>query len=140
MIRKHELCKIAIVSVATILMLVNLVSVLGEQIPENTTIIWENVTDICQGVPLSYGNQLNASAFNSTGATSVAGTYYYNPDVGTVLSAGQNQPLHVTFEPGNLTNYNNSSKTVYINVTQCPKKHGFFHQNEYSTFLPFQWG
>jgi hypothetical protein len=85
--------------------------------------------------------QLDASAFNSTGATSVAGTYHYNPNVGTVLSAGQNQPLHVTFEPGNPTKYNNnSSKTVYINVIQYPEKHGFFHQTEYSTFLPFQWG
>jgi len=139
MISKHELCKIAIVSVATILMLVNLVSVLGEQIPENTTIIWENATDICQGIPLSY-NQLDASASNSTGATPVAGIYHYTPNVGTVLNAGQNQPLNVTFEPGNLTIYNKSSKTVYINVSQCPKKHGFFHQTEYSTFLPFQWG
>ncbi len=139
MISKHELCKIAIVSVATILMLVNLVSVLGEQIPENTTIIWENATDICQGIPLSY-NQLDASASNSTGAKPVAGIYHYTPNVGTVLNAGQNQPLNVTFEPGNLTIYNKSSKTVYINVSQCPKKHGFFHQTEYSTFLPFQWG
>lgn len=139
MISKHELCKIAIVSVATILMIVNLVSVLGAQIPENTTIIWENATDICQGIPLSY-DQLDASAFNSTGATSVAGTYHYNPNVSTILSAGQNQSLHVTFEPGDLTKYNSSSKTVYINVIQCPEKHGFFHQTEYSTFLPFQWG
>ena len=54
MISKHELCKLAIVSVATILILMNSVSVLGEQIPENTTIIWENPTDICHGMPLSY--------------------------------------------------------------------------------------
>jgi hypothetical protein len=139
MISKHELCKIAIVSVATILMLVNLVSVLGQQISENDTITWENTTDICQGIPLSY-NQLDASASNSTGATPVAGIYHYTPNVGTVLNAGQNQPLNVTFEPGNLTKYNKSSKTIYINVSQCPEKHGFFHQTEYSTFLPFQWG
>ena len=140
MISKHELCKLAIVSVATILILMNSVSVLGEQIPENTTIIWENPTDICHGMPLSL-TQLDASAFNSTsGAISVPGTFHYDPDVGTVLREGQNQPLHVTFVPGDSTKYTTASKTVHINVNECPEKHGFFHQTEYSTFLPFQWG
>ena len=140
MISKHELYKIAIVSAATILMIVNVVAQVSDPTTkENTTIIWENATDICQGIPLSY-NQLDASASNSTGATPVAGIYHYTPNVGTVLNAGQNQPLNVTFEPGNLTKYNKSSKTIYINVSQCPEKHGFFHQTEYSTFLPFQWG
>jgi hypothetical protein len=140
MISKHELCKIAIVSVATILMLVNLVSVLGQQISENDTITWENATDICQGIPLSYGNQLNASASDSVSGAAVPGTFYYNPEVGTVLSAGQNQPLKVTFVPANTTKYSTLTKTVHINVNECPEKHGFFHQTEYSTFLPFQWG
>jgi len=141
MISKHELFKIAIVSTSTILIIVNLVGIVLSAVedPQNTTVEWQNATDICQGIPLTYGEQLNAVGVNLSG-TIVPGTYYYNPDVGTVLSAGQHQPLNVTFVPGNLTAYNNSSKTVYINVNQCPEEHGFFHQTEYSTFLPFQWG
>ena len=144
MISKHELYKIAIVSAAMILMIVNVVVQADDQITkENTTIIWENATDICQGTPLSY-DQLDAVAINSTFKTGsgVPGTYYYDPGVGTVLRAGQHQPLTVNFVPSAQAAVfnNNSTKTVYINVSQCPKKHGFFHQTEYSTFLPFQWG
>jgi hypothetical protein len=97
------------------------------------TITWNNPADICQRMPLSY-DQLDAAA------SPAAGTFYYNPDVGTVLSEGQHKPLNVTFVPVDSTNYTKASKTVYINVNQCPEKHGFFHQTEYSTFLPFQWG
>jgi len=136
MISKHELYKIAIVSAATILMIVSIVSA-DDPTVENTTITWENATDICQGTPLSY-DQLDAKAYNNTGVTPVAGTYYYTPNVGTVLNEGQHQ-LNVNFVPAT-TKYANSSKTVYINVIRCPEKEGFFHQNEYSTYLPFQWG
>jgi hypothetical protein len=139
MVSKRELYKIAIVSAATIFMIVNIVNAENHPV-ENTTIIWENATDICQGTPLSY-EQLDARAVNATNTLTVlAGTFYYNPNVGTVLSEGQHQPLNVTFVPVDSQTYNNSTKTVYINVTQCPKKPGFFHQTEYSTFLPFQWG
>ena len=97
------------------------------------TIIWENATNICQGIPLSY-DQLYAFATNSTIHTSpgVPGTFYYNPNVGTVLSAGQHQPLNVTFIPSEqAAGYNTkASKTVYINVTQCPEKPGFFHESK----------
>ncbi len=108
--------------------------------PSTPTIIWDNPTDICHGMPLRYGNQLNASATNPTSGDVLPGTFYYNPDVGTVLKEGQNQSLDVTFVPGDSTNYTTASKTVHINVNECPEKHGFFHQTEYSTFLPFQWG
>jgi hypothetical protein len=139
MVSKRELYKIAIVSAATIFMIVNIVNAENQPV-ENTTIIWENATDICQGTPLSY-DQLDASAVNATNhSTVLAGTFYYQPNVGTVLSEGQHQPLNVTFIPVDSTTYNNSTKTVYINVIECPEKHGFFHQTEYSTFLPFQWG
>ena len=142
MISKHELYKIAIVSAATILMIVNVVAQAADP-KENTTIIWENATDICQGIPLSY-DQLDAFATNSTFKTApgVPGTFYYDPGVGTVLSAGQHQPLTVTFVPSVKAAVfnNNSTKTVYINVNECPEKPGFFHETEYSTYLPFQWG
>jgi hypothetical protein len=104
------------------------------------TITCDNPTDICHGMPLRYGNQLNASATNPTSGAVLPGTFYYNPDVGTVLREGQNQSLNVTFVPGDSTNYTPASKTVHINVNECPEKHGFFHQTEYSTFFPFQWG
>lgn len=142
MISKHELYKIAIVSAAMILMIVNVVVQADDQITkENTTIIWENATDICQGTPLSY-DQLDAVAINSTFKTGsgVPGTYYYDQNVGTVSSENQHQPLHVTFVPSDTANYTTASKTVYINVIRCPEKHEFYHESEYSTWLPFQWG
>jgi len=139
MVSKRELYKIAIASAAMIFMIVNIVNAVDDQTVENTTIIWENATDICQGIPLSY-DQLDASAVNATTSTALAGTFYYHPNVGTVLSEGQHQPLHVTFVPGDKVVGAEESKTVYINVIKCPEKPGFFHQTEYSTFLPFQWG
>jgi hypothetical protein len=71
-------------------------------------ITWNNPADITYGTALS-GTQLNAS-------TPVAGTFNYTPSGGTVLSAGNNQTLSVTFTPTDTTNYNNSSKSVTINV------------------------
>jgi hypothetical protein len=153
MISKHELCKIAIVSAATILMIVSLISAVDSQtenVTENTTIVWmenatgENTPTICQGTPLSY-DQLDAKVIISKSGEPMStatggGTFYYDPNVGTVLNEGQNQPLTVRYVPANLNLYNPSSKTVHINVIKCPKEHGFFHQTEYSTYLPFQWG
>ena len=140
MVSKRELYKIAIVSAATIFMIVNIVNAQNGQPVENTTIIWENATDICQGTPLSF-DQLDASAVNATNpSTILPGTFYYHPNVGTVLSEGQHQPLHVTFVPAANVVGAEESKTVYINVNKCPEKPEFFHQTEYSTFLPFQWG
>ena len=103
-------------------------------------IIWDNPTDICRGMPLRYGDQLNASAADQTSGAIIPGTFNYDPSVGTVLREGQHQPLKVTFVPGDSTKYATATKTVHINVNECPEKHGFFHQTEYSTFLPFQWG
>ena len=110
-------------------------------IPVTPTITWNNPADICQGTPLSY-DQLDAFATNLTFTTApgVPGTYHYDPGVGTILSAGQHQPLSVTFVPSEkAAEYNTqATKTVYINVNECPEKHGFFHETEYSTYLPFQ--
>ena len=141
MISKHELHKIAIASTAMILMLVSIISSVDALTLENVTINWENATDICQGTPLSY-DQLDAWANNATVTTrpGLAGTFYYNPDVGTVLSEGQHQPLHVTFVPSASTINANASKTVYINVIGCKERHGFPHESEYGTFLPLSWG
>jgi hypothetical protein len=144
MISKHELYKIAIASTAMILMLAGIVSSVDALTLENVTINWENATDICQGTPLSY-DQLDAWASSSTPASftirpGVTGTFFYNPDVGTVLREGQHQPLNVTFVPSASTIYANASKTVYINVIGCEERHGFPHVSEYGTFLPLNWG
>jgi hypothetical protein len=83
-------------------------------------------------------DQLDASALNAAGAA-VPGIFY-NPDIRTVLNAGQQLPLSIYFAPADALNYANVSKTVYINVNQCPEKHGFNCESEYSTFLPLNWG
>jgi len=78
-------------------------------IEKNTpTISWENPSDINVGTPLSAA-QLNAT-------TTVAGSFAYSPAIGSVLPAGNNQPLSVTFTPTNSTNYNTVVKQAFVNV------------------------
>ena len=77
------------------------------------TITWSNPANITYGTPLD-STQLDATSPES-------GTFAYNPDTGTVLSAGPNQTLSTTFTPtGNdAVNYTTAKDTVYINVTQA---------------------
>ncbi len=72
-------------------------------------ITWTNPAAITYGTALS-ATQLNATA-------SVPGTFAYNPVTGTVLNAGNNQNLSVTFTPTDTTDYTTATKTVQINVT-----------------------
>jgi PKD repeat protein len=74
------------------------------------TITWSNPSSITYGTALT-GTQLNAAA-------SVPGTFAYNPASGTILSAG-NQSLGCTFTPTDTTNYNTTSKTVYLTVNKA---------------------
>lgn len=77
-------------------------------------ISWSNPSAITYGTALS-GTQLNAAA--SYNGASVAGTYSYNPNLGTVLGAGNNQTLSVTFTPTDTNTYDiPAAKTVQINV------------------------
>ena len=76
------------------------------------TITWANSADITYGTALG-GTQLNATA-------SVAGSFIYTPSAGTVLDAGDAQNLSVDFTPTDTANYNNTSKTVKINVNPKP--------------------
>ncbi|MBN8577717.1 MAG: gliding motility-associated C-terminal domain-containing protein [Cytophagales bacterium] len=62
------------------------------------TITWNNPAAITYGTALS-ATQLNAS-------TPVAGTFVYTPTIGTVLNAGPNQILSVSFTPTDAANYN----------------------------------
>src|SRR6185436_16974799 len=75
------------------------------------TIAWANPADISYGTALT-GTQLNASV------SGVTGTFTYSPIIGTVLNAGSNQTLSVTFTPADTTNYATATKTVTINVTK----------------------
>jgi len=79
-------------------------------IKADPVIIWPNPADITYGIPLS-ATQLNAS-------TTILGTWTYSPIIGTVLNAGLNQNLSVTFTPNDISNYNVAYKTVQINVTK----------------------
>jgi hypothetical protein len=81
-----------------------------------TTVNWNNPADISAGTPLS-ATQLNATAnSNAAGSPAVAGTFAYSPAAGTVLAAGNNQLLSVTFTPTDPLAGNVASKTVSINV------------------------
>jgi hypothetical protein len=71
---------------------------------------WENPDDIVYGTGLG-AEQLDATA-------DLEGTFSYNPDVGTILSAGLSQKLTVTFIPGN-SNYSIQKDSAYINVSKA---------------------
>ncbi|HEX8169022.1 MAG TPA: MBG domain-containing protein [Thermoanaerobaculia bacterium] len=72
-------------------------------------ITWSDPADIVYGTPLG-ATQLNAGA-------NVAGTFTYAPPAGTVLDAGNDQPLTANFAPNDSANYNSvSGTTVHIDV------------------------
>ena len=85
-------------------------------------ITWGSPADIVYGTALS-GTQLNATA-------SVPGTFDYTPATGTVLKAGNSQPLSVNFTPEDTANYNNASKNVTIDVTPKPVTPGITADNK----------
>ncbi len=75
------------------------------------TITWTSPASITYGTALGSA-QLDASA-------SVDGKYAYTPAAGTVLGAGKNQNLSVTFTPTDATDYTNASATTTLTVTQA---------------------
>jgi sugar lactone lactonase YvrE len=76
------------------------------------TITWATPAAITYGTALGT-TQLNASS------GSVAGSFVYSPASGTVLGAGANQTLSVTFNPTDTTNYASTSITTTIEVVQA---------------------
>ena len=72
---------------------------------------WDNPADIIYGTALS-ATQLNATA-------NVPGSFNYAPASGAVLEPGNTQSVTVTFTPTDVTNYNNASKSVTINVLKA---------------------
>lgn len=72
---------------------------------------WSIPADITYGAYLS-DTQLNASA-------STTGTFSYSPSIGTLLNAGSNQVLSVTFTPADPTMYESAVASVQINVNKA---------------------
>jgi hypothetical protein len=68
-------------------------------------------TALTQGAPGS-GAQLDATA-------NVPGTFVYSPPAGTILSAGNNQKLYVTFTPSDTTDYTGASGSSIVNITKA---------------------
>jgi len=86
----------------------------GQAYPKLT---WPNPADITYGTGLN-GTQLNATAaYNST---NVPGTFTYSPPPGTLLPAGSNQLLTVTFTPADTADFLPTSTNVTINVKNPP--------------------
>ncbi|HEV2394893.1 MAG TPA: MBG domain-containing protein [Verrucomicrobiae bacterium] len=79
-------------------------------------ITWANPADITYGTALS-ASQLNAVTNPATSA--VAGTFTYNPPLGTVLKSGNGQVLTATFTPSDPAQ-TTASKQVTINVLKAP--------------------
>ena len=78
---------------------------------------WANPADLLYGTPLSAA-QLDATA--AFDGTAVAGTFAYSPAVGTVLNAGLNQTLAVSFIPTDTADFNPATASVLINVLPAP--------------------
>ena len=75
-------------------------------------ITWANPADIVYGTPLG-STQLDATS-------SVPGTFIYTPAAGTILNAGADQSLSVTFTPTDTTDYTSATDTIQVNVKYAP--------------------
>jgi hypothetical protein len=75
------------------------------------TITWANPTDI------TYGTALGALQLDAT--ASVPGTFTYTSALGTVLDAGNDQTLAVSFTPTDNTDYTTATATATINVDKA---------------------
>jgi hypothetical protein len=64
--------------------------------------------------PIAYGAPLSATQLNAT--ADVPGAFSYLPPEGTVLNAGANQLLTVSFAPTDSLNYKTASANVSVNV------------------------
>ncbi len=81
------------------------------QIQATPVITWASPADIVYGASLG-SSQLNATA-------NVPGTFAYSPVLGTILHAGANQPLTVTFTPTDTVSYTSVTYTTTINVLKA---------------------
>jgi hypothetical protein len=89
------------------------------------TINWLNPADIVYGTALD-STQLDATASVTVDGSTVIvpGTFTYSPAAGTLLNAGNDQTLKVTFTPTDTTDYTGATATVNINVDQATPELG----------------
>jgi hypothetical protein len=66
---------------------------------------------------ITYGTALGAAQLNAT--ANVAGTFVYDPPAGTVLPAGVERILSVTFTPADAANYAPATATVFVTVLRA---------------------
>jgi len=74
---------------------------------------WSDPADIV------YQTALGTTQLNATVVGSLAGSFAYTPDHGTVLDAGENQNLNVTFTPTDTANFNEATAQVQITVLKA---------------------
>ena len=65
---------------------------------------------------INYGTAVSSAQLDAT--ASVPGSFVYSPAAGTVLHAGANQPLTVSFTPLDSTDYTSASGSTTITVSQ----------------------
>jgi hypothetical protein len=84
--------------------------------PSSVAISWPAPEDI------TYGTALGAAQLNAVATADdqpVAGSFSYEPGSGTVLNAGEDQTLTVTFTPSDPNAYQSASASVQIDVLQA---------------------
>jgi hypothetical protein len=69
---------------------------------------------------ITYGQPLTAAHLNATVGGGIAGTFEYDPPLGTVLPAGNGQVLNVTFKPTDAANYAQVTTGVTLDVAKAP--------------------
>jgi hypothetical protein len=69
---------------------------------------------------ITYGTPLQLTATATDGNQQVAGTFTFNPPLGTVLNAGLNQSVQVIFEPSDSISYAGVNTSVTITVNKAP--------------------
>ena len=84
------------------------------------TITWSSPANIVYGTALG-ATQLDATASWTSGGTTVnvPGTFTYTPASGTVLGAGNNQTLSLSFTPTDTTDYASTGASTTINVSKA---------------------
>ena len=80
-------------------------------IPAAPVINWTDPASTSRSGNALSSTQLDATAVQPNGTTTVAGTFIYSPATGTVLSAGTH-PISVTFTPTDSSDYTSLTKTI----------------------------
>jgi trimeric autotransporter adhesin len=84
------------------------------------SLLWPTPAAITFGTALRSA-QLNAKA-TGMGGRSLAGTFTYKPALRSVLNAGGNQTLRVSFAPSDSGDYRSTGTTVRITVKKAPSR------------------